>query len=324
MCCKCVYTVGVGVFFISGDFGVAGKNIKQAYNGIGENGSFYRSHPLINFIYFTVIITVTMFSNHPVYLAVSFAVAWIYSVLLNGKKALKFNTLILVPVIVLTVILNALNVRNGVTVLFYLNGNGITLEAIIFGLVQGLMLTSVIIWFSIFNVIVTEDKFIYLFGRFSPVIALTLSMVLRFVPLLKNRYREISAAQRSMGRGASSAGIFARIRQLGKKISILIAWSLEAAIESADSMEARGYGLRGRTSFHLYRMKRSEFWLLAVFIILGLLCILACIMDYTNIYYYPSIVISDVSPRWVISAAAFCIMMICPVVQDIRGMRIWK
>ena len=297
---------------------------KRGFCGIGESGAFYRSHPLINFIYFAVIIGFTMFSNHPVFLALSFVGAWVYSVVLKGRKALKFNALILVPVIAITVILNALNVHNGVTVLFYLNGNRITLEAIIFGLVQGVMLTTVVIWFSTFNSVVTEDKFIYLFGRLSPVIAMTLSMVLRFIPLLKNRYSEISAAQRSMGRGAKGSGMFARVRLFAKKISILIAWSLEASIESADSMEARGYGLKGRTSFHLYRMRKAEYWLLASFILLGIICTLACVMDYTNIYYYPAVVIPPASLGWGIGVLAFFVLMSLPIVCDIRGMRRWK
>ncbi len=297
---------------------------KSTVGGVGESGVFYRSHPLINFIYFAVIMGVTMFSNHPLFLALSFGGAWVYSALLKGNKALKFNALILVPVILITVILNALNVHNGVTPLLYLNGNRITLEAIVFGLVQGIMLTSVIIWFSAFNAIVTEDKFIYLFGRISPVIAMTLSMIIRFIPLLKSRFSEISAAQRSMGRCRNGMGTFKRIRQFGKEISILIAWSLEASIETADSMEARGYGLKGRTSFHLYRLGRHERWILAVLLILGLMCVAACIMDYTNIYYYPAIVFPPVSLVQAVSIAAFCILMCFPIVLDIRGMNKWK
>ena len=112
------------------------KKNKIPTNGIGESGAFYRSHPLLNFVYFAVIIGVTMFSNHPAILLSSFITAWFYSVLLKGKKAMRFNFMVLLPMILITVLLNALNVHNGVTVLFYLNGNRITLEAIIFGFVQ--------------------------------------------------------------------------------------------------------------------------------------------------------------------------------------------
>ena len=206
-----------------------------------------------------------MFAMHPVFLLSSFFMAWCYSILLRGIKAIRFNCLVLIPAILLMTLFNTLNVHNGVTVLFYLNDNRITLEAIIYGLASAIMLTSVIIWFSCFSVIVTADKFIYLFGRAAPVLALTLSMIMRYIPLLQHRFREVAAAQRCMGRGLKGSSWIKRIRQFGKEVSILIAWSLEASIESADSMEARGYGLRGRSCFALpavrkYCWQPSCFW----------------------------------------------------------------
>lgn len=291
--------------------------------GLGETSAFFRSHPLLNFAYFAIIIGVTMFSNHPVYLLLSFIMAWVYSILLRGSKAIRFNCLLLIPTMLLTILLNTLNVHNGVTVLFYLNDNRITLEAIVYGCVTAVMLSSVMIWFSCFSTIVTADKFIYLFGRVAPVIALTLSMILRFIPLLKNRFREVSAAQRCMGRGGRS-GLIPRIRQFGKEISILIAWSLEASIESADSMEARGYGLHGRTSFHLYRLAGRERWVLLFMLLLGSICIAACVSGITNIYYYPTILLPPISSLQGISLIAFCVLMLSAVVIDFRGMRQWK
>ena len=299
------------------------RSNKIMNNGLGESGAFYRSHPILNFVYFAIIIGVTMFSNHPAFLLASFITAWFYSVLLKGKKAMHFNILVLLPVILITLIINALSVHNGMTVLFCLKGNPITLEAVVFGLMQGIMLSSVIIWFSCFCCIVTEDKFIYLFGQIAPVIALTLSIVLRFIPLLKNRFHEISTAQRCMGR-KNAGSLLQRIRQMGKEVSILLAWSLEASIESADSMEARGYGLRGRTSFHLFKLTHKECGILVLMMILGVICIVSCAMDYTNIYYYPAIKFSKFSFMQGFSIMAFCVFMYSAVIMDIRGISKWK
>jgi len=296
--------------------------VKGNVQGLGESAAFYRSHPLLNFVYFAVIVGVTMFSNHPAFLGCSFVMAWVYSILLKGVKAIRFNLMILLPIMVLTVLLNTLNVHNGVTVLFYLNNNRITLEAIVYGCATAFMLSSVMIWFTCFSAIVTADKFIYLFGRAAPVIALTLSMILRFIPLLKNRFKEVSAAQRCMGRGGK--GLIARIRQFGKEVSILIAWSLEASIESSDSMEARGYGLRGRTSFHLFKFAGRERLLLLVMLFLGALSIAACALGYTNIYYYPVITLPAITLQQVIGLAAFVGLMFTAVAIDIRGMQQWN
>lgn len=297
--------------------------IAAVTEGLGAQSAFYRCHPLLNIAFFIAVVGVTMFSNHPFFLGASFVMAWIYSIVLRGKKALRFNCLILLPLFLLTILLNTLNVHNGITVLFYLNGNRITLEAILYGCAAALMLSSSMIWFSCFGVIVTEDKFLYLLGRGMPVIALTLSMALRYIPLLKNRFREISTAQRCMGR-QNSTGILAKIRQFGKEVSILIAWSLEASIESADSMEARGYGLRGRTSFHLFKMSPAEGVLLVWMLLLGGICIAGCALGYTNIYYYPTMLLPPMT--WVqgICMGAFCLLMLSVVVMDLWGLRQWN
>ncbi|MGN1007534.1 MAG: energy-coupling factor transporter transmembrane component T [Butyricicoccus sp.] len=291
--------------------------------GLGENAAFYRAHPLVNFTYFAFVIGVTMFSMHPAFLLASFAAAWGYSILLQGLSAIRFNCLILLPAVVLMTLLNTLHVHNGVTVLFYLNGNRITLEAIIYGLASAVMLTSVILWFRCFGVVVTADKFIYLFGRIAPVLALTLSMILRYIPLLKNRFLEISAGQRCMGRGLKGTSWIARVRQFGKELSILIAWSLEASIESADSMEARGYGLHGRTSFHLFRFAGRERWLLAAMLVLGGVTAAACAMGETSMYYYPALVLPPFSAVQAAVLAAYVILMLLPVILDLRGMQEW-
>ena len=300
------------------------NDISLLRDGLGESSLFYRSHPLLNFAYFVFVIGVTMFSNHPAFLGLSFALAWAYSLLLRGKKALRMNLFILMPVVLIMTLLNTLNVHNGVTVLFYLNGNRITLEAIVYGLVSAVMLSSVIIWFTCFSTIITADKFIYLFGRVAPALALTLSMIMRYIPLLQKRFREVSAAQRCMGRGIKGRGLIARLRQFGKELSILIAWSLEASIESADSMEARGYGLRRRSSFHLFRLGGGERLLLLALAVLGGISAAACALGETTIYYYPTILLGGVSPVQAASLAAYGALMLLPIVLDLREARKWK
>lgn len=294
------------------------------HEGLGEGAAFYRSHPLLNFTYFAFIIGITMFSVHPAFLALSFVMSWVYSIMLRGKKAVKFNLLIMIPTIVLMTLFNTLNVHNGITVLFYLNYNRITLEAITYGFASAVLLSSVIIWFSCFNTIITADKFIYLFGRFAPVLALTISMIMRFIPLLQARFREVSAAQRCMGRGLAGSSIIEKFRIFAKELSILIAWSLEASIESADSMEARGYGLHGRTSFHLFRLARTEKVLLLVMLALGAVPLFACINGLTSIYYYPKIILPTLSLVQTVALIAYGVLMLIPPVLDFRGWQEWK
>lgn len=291
--------------------------------GLGEDSTFAGCHPAVNLIFFLFAIGITMFSMSPVFLAVTLVFSWLYSILLNGKKAVKSNIIFTIPILIIMTMINTLFTHNGATVLFYLNNSRITLEALLYGLAAAVLLSSIIVWFSCFNVVMTSDKLIYVFGKAAPVLGLTLSMIFRFIPLLKARFREISMGQRCMGRHVSG-GFFARLRQVTKEVSILISWSLEAAIETSDSMEARGYGLPGRTSFHLFKMTPTDKALLAVISISGLIAAAGCVLGRTSIYYYPKVVLGQWDILTVITLAAYLVLLATPIITDIFGEIKWQ
>ncbi len=101
---------------------------------------------------------------------------------------------------------------------------------------------SVVLWFACYNQVMTSDKFIYLFGRIIPSLSLIFSMVLRFVPRFKAQIKQISYAQKCIGRDVSNGGFLIRVKNGIKIMSIMVTWALENAIETADSMKSRGYG----------------------------------------------------------------------------------
>lgn len=289
-----------------------------------KNSEFGTFHPIVNFIYFAIVIFISMFSMNPIYLGLTYIAAFIFSVLLKGVRAIKFNLGFTIPVILIMTIINTLSTHNGATVFFYLNNNAITKEALLYGIASSIMLSSIIIWFSCYNEILTSDKLIYLFGRIVPVVALTISMSLRFIPLLKNRFREINQGQKCMGRDISSGSIIFRIRLLLKEISILIAWSLEESIETSNSMEARGYGIKGRTSFHLYYFEKRDLINLMIIILFGTLSIYGCMIGINDIYYYPIIIFPKMNLTSIVLIVAYLVLLIIPIVIEVKGDRKWK
>ena len=297
--------------------------MKMFKDGLGENSTFAGCHPAVNLIFFLFTIGITMFSMSPVFLAATLVFSWLYSILLNGKKAIKSNLLFTLPIVVIMAVINTLFTHNGATVLFYVNNSRITLEALIYGLAAAVLLSSIIVWFSCFNVVMTSDKLIYIFGKAAPVLGLTLSMIFRFIPLLKARFREISMGQRCMGRHVTG-GFMAKLRQVTKEVSILISWSLEAAIETSDSMEARGYGLPGRTSFHLFKMTPTDKVLLTGISISGIIATVGCALGKTSIYYYPKVVLGQWDIMTVITFAAYIALLAVPVIADILGEIKWQ
>lgn len=232
--------------------------------------TFSSYHPAVTMLYFVLVIGMTMFLNHPVCLGISLVGALAYSIYLKGKKAVRFNLVYMLPLLVITALINPAFSHQGVTILTYLpSGNPLTLESILYGIYAAFLLITVIAWFSCFNAVMTSDKFVYLFGRIIPALSLVLSMSLRFVPRFTAQIKVISNAQKCVGRDVGSGGLIKRTKHGIKILSILVTWALENAIDTADSMKDRGYGLPGRTAFSIYRFDRRDKWALLFLLLCG-------------------------------------------------------
>lgn len=282
-------------------------------------------HPFINLVYFLAVIAFSMFFMHPVFLALSCICSFIYSVKLKGKKAVKFNIVGMVPMAVIVALMNAVFNNNGATALFILPwGKAFTLQSLIYGLFTGLMLVSVIIWFSCYNIVMTSDKFIFLFGKLIPSVSLILSMVLRFVPNFVNQVKAISTAQRCIGRDVSHGKLMEKAGHGVKLISVLTTWSLENAIISADSMRSRGYDLKGRTSFSIYKWSFRD----KVVLVLLLACIGLVFFGVSqggnSFSGYPRIVVGELTPARLTGYLAYGFLCLVPVLVAVYDEIHWR
>ncbi len=257
---------------------------------MSRRDAFSGLHPVLNFFWFLTVLVITMLEMHPVFLGISLCSACIYAVYLKGKQAVRFQLCAVLPLLVLAAVMNPLFNHAGMTMLFYLNnGNPVTLEALSFGLAAACMLAAMMIWFSCFHVVMTSDKFIYLFGRIIPALSLLLSMALRFVPRFHRQIRQVTAAQRAIGRDVSSGTIWKRALCGLRILSVTITWALENAVTTADSMKSRGYATRRRTAYAIYRFDRRDWILLGLMAALGLSFVLCLATGQIYIRYFPRI-----------------------------------
>ena len=285
---------------------------------------FKSYHPVVNFVYFTAVIGFTMFFMNPVFLAVSFCFGFLYSAMLGGGKTLRFNLTVLLPFAAVAAIVNALINHEGITIVCYLpSGNPLTLESVAYGTAAAVMLISVICCFSCFNNVITSDKLMFLLGKASPTLSLMFSMSLRFVPGFKTQLDEIEAAQRGVF-GSCGFGAFQKVKNSIKVFSILITKSLENAVETADSMKSRGYGLSGRTSYSNFCLSRRD--KIALFIILALASYVFAGWICGGMYFrfFPSIKWANLTPYGISLAAAYLVLCGVPLIIEIWGALKWK
>lgn len=287
--------------------------------------SFSSYHPIVNLTYFILVIGISIFIMHPIIIAVSFLSSIIYSIKLNGKTAVKFNFLYMMPVMFISAAFNPIFVHEGATVLtYFFNGNPLTLESIIYGSASSAMLVAVIIWFSCFNCVMSSDKLIFLFGRIMPGMSLILSMVLRLVPRYKSQIKNIANGQKCIGRDISKGRMSERARNGLKIMSIMLTWALENGVDTADSMKSRGYGLRGRTSFSNYRFDSRDKKAILAMSLIGIVMIYGMASGCMYIRFYPTVKIADFTNFGVTVYLLFGILCCMPVIIEFGEEVKWK
>ncbi|HAQ42332.1 MAG TPA: cobalt transporter [Clostridiales bacterium] len=287
--------------------------------------AFSRYHPLVNFAYFFFVFAFSMFLMHPVCLFISLVCSFVYSIWLKGRKAVLFNFAFLLPMIFITAIINPAFNHEGATILTYLHtGNPLTLESIVYGFAAAVMMAAVVSWFNCYNEIMASDKFVYLFGRIIPAMSLILSMALRFVPKFKAQIKVVSDAQRCIGRDVSNGGIITRLRHEITILSIVITWALENAIETADSMRSRGYGLPGRTAFSIYRFDGRDKIALTAILTAGGYVLIGIILNGLKWKYYPTMRGRMTEIYTITLYAAYGILCMIPVIADRKEEQQWK
>ena len=127
-----------------------------------------------------------------------------------------------------------------------------------------------------------------------------------------------------MGRDVSKGSIIKRAKNGLNILSIMTTWALENAIETADSMKARGYGHSGRTSFSIFKFDKRDAKTLLAILFFGIYTLVGAINGAMDFYYFPSIEATGFSVYKVSVFISYLLLCISPVIIELREVRRWK
>jgi energy-coupling factor transport system permease protein len=222
------------------------------------NIRFSAFHPVVNFCYYTGSIALIMLLMHPILLVVALVIILAIHYFTDHFNNLKQWLFLIIITGTLIQIMNPIFNERGRHLLFSLWGHRITLEATLYGGMSALSIISIMAVFVSYNTIMSPNKLLYLFSKFLPQFAILLMLTLRFIPLMRRRLVEISEVQMSKGNRINQGPLKERISKGMLYIQVLVTYSLEEAILTADSMKARGYGHFKRTSYEYYLWRKSD------------------------------------------------------------------
>lgn len=284
---------------------------------------FDRLHPITAFVYFMLLLLVAMLTMNPVIITICYLSSVVFCGMLIGIRKLLSSLAYNIPIMLMIALTNPMFVHKGETILFFLNDNPVTKEAIVYGTFASMMIMSVFYLCRCYTEIMTSDKFIYLFGRVIPKLSLVLSMILAFIPKLKRKYKEIDEAQKALGIYATQSHVD-KLRSKMRVLSILLTNSLETSVDTADSMRARGYGLKGRTSYAIYRFTASDFAFLMFSIVFGVSAVVLIMLGASEFYYYPTITVIKGTPTVYILYLSLVLLAGSSIFMEVKENILWR
>ncbi len=237
--------------------------------------SLHHHHPFINLLYYGCVGVLLMVFLHPIFLLTAILLLAMVNLLHGNKEKLKKSFPYFIFMGLMVIVLNPIFVRKGATILFYFRNNPVTLEAIVYGMVMAFMLISILVLFLSFNHVINSRKFMFLFSKVWPQLALLLMLTIRFVPLFIRRWRELYEVQKVRNHSISQGSIRMRASAGMLYMQKLLTWSLEEALQSAESMKARGFGLsKKRTAYQAFQMTRRDWGMV---VLLGVLTVIGIV-----------------------------------------------
>lgn len=232
---------------------------------------------------------------HPLFLCFGFLVILTINYLHDRLIGMRNWLFFMISIVVLIVIMNPIFNERGRHVLLVIWEHRITLEALVYGGMSALSIISVMAIFISYNYIMTPNKLLFLFSKFLPQFAILLMLTLRFIPLMKRRLEEITLIQKSKGIDVTHGKWRTRARNAMLYVQALLVYSLEEAIQTADSMKARGYGIGRRSTYEFFRFRRKD--TVALFILITIFVGLAA----GRFYGYGVLTIYPVMEAWQLS-----------------------
>lgn len=290
---------------------------------------FQNYHPAINLIYFIAVIVFTSIFNSPIFVFLSFGCSLIYLIKLNGKKAMIFGALLFIGAIIYGFIF-AFNNHFGVTILNFGRGdNKITLEALTYGLSLGIRIIANIQWLGCVLKIFSTDKVGYLLGCIFPKLSLFLAIILQTLPRFKIEHKKMIEARRGL-KLSNRAKSFISLESIGKKNSIsirlnmkiysqLISRTIDDLFKTSDSMNSRGYCLKGKSHFSIYRFDyRDRIVTMMIFLMITIIyCGYA--LEQTCILYNPRIVWNNPTGFTLICEILYGVLCILPIILEVKN-----
>lgn len=280
-----------------------------------------RLHPFAAAAYFAAVLFFSMFVFHPLLLSISLSGAIFLGIWARSARTIFYWMLGLLPGLVLVVFLNVFFGPQTGKILYQNTFFAVHQASLVTGLLFAALLLAMVLWFASFQVVLTKDKILYVCGRLFSSLGLLLSMIFRLVPIFSRQLKKIQLTQRSLGFPQKTLREKTAFQK--RVYTLLFTWGGEYAVQMTDSMRARGYGTKKRTTFNPFYSWRTA-WKSLAFILLVSTAAAWCLRGEFGMRFFAEGFSERPSQLALVGNLLFLLLVFLPVWLHLAEIFIWR
>jgi energy-coupling factor transport system permease protein len=289
--------------------------MRSPFAYIPRRGPLQAPRPGAAVAYLGALVVVAFLYSSPVVLLAAGFAACLAGRLAGARSAVRAALRMGLALALLIVVVNALVVDRGETVLARLGDLpllgqvNVTLEAIVAGASIGLRAAVTMVAFGVYSACVDPDRVLRALRPVAARSALTATLVSRLVPVAAADAGRLRDAARLRGPGATAVGKGALARRL-------LAGSLDRSVDVAATLELRGYSLGGPRGARRREPSRYDLRFYAVAAAVLAVAIVGKVAGADDFHPYPTIQIG-LGP----STLAVCAVVLASGLAPVRRRR---
>lgn len=223
---------------------------------------FSQLHPVALTLYFTELIVCLLLFNHVAVAVAEFIALTITAAYyLGGRKTarqLKYAVSFLLMILFFNTLLN----QKFPPILWHFKWGILTFKfsypAFLYGIAMAIVLIAMLFVFSVLNAVLTPSKLIYVFSPIAPRLAVLVTISFTLVTSFTDRLKRILRLQKTRNVDVVNGSLKTRTQKTLHIFEILLQDALSSAMETANLMDARGFGVAKRTHYRSYHWQFSD------------------------------------------------------------------
>ena len=273
--------------------------------------SFKNLNPYMNLIYFLTLIVMLYSTDNPIIITVIF----IMVILINMtfcKESLRNTLKSFIFIVALVVIINPIVSHRGMTILFYIGYTPITLESVVYGVISGIKLLTLLLMGSYFNKIMDYEKLAYVLAPMGNNLSLIISLSVKFIPEYLDKIKSIKDTQKTKGINLEDKSKKKVAKSMTYILNAFFFITLEQGIITIKSIKSRGYLNRDKRMKRSINLKFIDY----IFLAIGFLLIILRIA-------FSKVAIYDIYPRLTMPVININIFLLIFAYILFLGIPIW-